>query len=124
MDSIELPFAWRRGDTLHAVESEILLEKAVAALGRAGLRLEEALEALKKARESVEEIERRLQQRKDSVEEANRLREVHAKLTVDLEVLRKRAYLAHQFLIIQREAVGVRSHADVERCYRITERLR
>jgi hypothetical protein len=40
-----------------------------------------------------------------------------------LGVLRERADLAHQFLIIQREAVGVRHHADVERCYRITERL-
>ena len=40
-----------------------------------------------------------------------------------LLVLRDRADLAYQYLIIQREAVGVRSHLDVERSYRVSERL-
>jgi len=122
MDMQSLLMARRRGHTLHAVENEIAQEKANA-LGRAGMRLEEALEALKRVRDSLSEIDRRLQQCEDRPEEVDLLREAHAKLVVDLGVLRERADLAHQFLIIQREAVGVRHHADVERCYRITERL-
>lgn len=114
--------ARRRGDALHAVESEIAQEKA-SALGRAGLRLEEALEALKKVGDSIREIEHRLERREGSAEEASRLREAHSRLMIDLDVLRQRVNLAHQFLIIQREAVGARNHADVERYYGIAEKL-
>lgn len=123
MDMQEFLAVRRRGDTLHAVESEIALEKA-SALGRAGLRLEEALEALKKAQESLDRIERRLHQREGSAEQAGQLREAHSRLIIDVGVLRKRVYLAHQFLIIQREAAGMRNHADVERYYGIAEKLR
>ncbi len=122
MDMQEFLSARRRGDALHAVESEITLEKA-SALGRAGVRLEDALEALKKAQDSLDGIERRLHQREGSVEAAGRLREAQSKLIIDIGVLRKRVDLAHQFLIIQREAVEMRNHADVERYYGIAERL-
>jgi hypothetical protein len=122
IDMQEFLSARRRGDTLHAVESEIVQEKA-SVLGRAGLRLDDALEALKKVRDSLTEIERRLQRREGSAGEAGRLREAHSRLMIDLDVLCKRVNLAHQFLIIQREAVGVRNHADVERYYGIAERL-
>jgi hypothetical protein len=39
-------------------------------------------------------------------------------------ILCDRARLAYVYLIIQREAVGMRNHLDVERCYRISERVR
>lgn len=122
IDMQEFLSTWRRGDTLQPVESEIVQEKANA-LGRAGLRLEEALEALKKVRDALAEIEASLQRRKSSAEEAGRLREAHSRLMADLDVLRNRVNMAHQFLIIQREAVGVRNHAEVERYYGIAERL-
>lgn len=121
MDVQGFASARRRNNTLQAVESEIAQEKA-GALGRAGMRLEEALEALKQSRDSLSDIERRLQQCENDGEEAD-LRKVRSKLVVDVNALRNRVELAHQFLIIQREAIGMRHHADVERCYRIAERL-
>lgn len=123
MDAEELLSVRRRGDAVRAVETEILQEKA-GALGRAGNRLEEALEAVTRTQEALEEIERRIRSRQDSNGREDRLREVQARLSGDLEILRSRADLAYQFLIIQREAVGVRNHSDVERCYHIAERLR
>jgi exonuclease VII small subunit len=123
MDKEAFLSARRRGDALHALEGEIVQEKA-SALGRAGLRLEEALEALEKVVDSIGETERRLQRREGSAEEAGQLREAHSRLMVDIDVFRQRVNLAHQYLIIQREAVGVRNHADVERYYGIAGRLR
>ncbi|MGH7410153.1 MAG: hypothetical protein ACREJ6_03695, partial [Candidatus Methylomirabilis sp.] len=57
-------------------------------------------------------------------EEVSSLQEFHSSLTARLAVLRDRARLAYEYLTIQREAVGVRNHQDVERCYRVSERLR
>lgn len=112
----------RKGDALRAVETEIVQEKS-SALGRAGVRLDEALAALRQARTVLDEVERRLRQGGNSVEAASKLRSMHAKLVGDIGVLRQRAHLAHQSLIIQREAVGAWHHTDVERCYRVAEDL-
>jgi hypothetical protein len=97
-------FLRSRADALQAIEAEIRREKAEA-LGRAGERLEDALNALESAWASFAEIEAREQ------------------LAARLAVCRDLAHLAYQYLIIQREAVGVRSHLDVERSYRVSERL-
>jgi len=111
-----------RTDTLQAVEAEIRREKAEV-LGRAGERLEDALNALESARASFAEIEARLRHGSNPPEEAASLREAHEQLAARLAVCRDQADLAYQYLIIQREAVGVRSHLDVERSYRVSERL-
>lgn len=110
-------------DGLHAIEAEILREKAEA-LGRAGLRLEEALDALEKMRETIDGIKLRLRHCMGSTEEMASLREAYSTLTVHVTILRERAYQAYQFLIIHREAVGLRNHLEVERHYKILERLR
>jgi len=112
-----------RKGALQQIEVEILREKAEA-LGRAGLRLEEALVALENAREAIDGIERRRQHRGNCPEETALLREAHSSLIARLGRLRDRASLAYQFLIIHREAVGIRNHLEVERCYKISERLR
>jgi hypothetical protein len=115
-------FLRRGADVLQAIEAEIRREKAEA-LGRAGERLEEALNATESARAAIGEIEARLRHGTNPPEEAASLREAHEQLAARLAVCRNRAHLAYQYLIIQREAVGVRYHLDVERCYQISERL-
>lgn len=110
-------------DGLPAIEAEILREKAEA-LGRTGLRLEEALDALEKMRETIDGIELRLRHCMGSAEETASLREAYSTLTVHVTILRERAYQAYQFLIIHREAVGLRNHLEVERRYKTLERLR
>jgi hypothetical protein len=89
----------RRGEGLERLQREIVGEKA-AALGRAGERLEEALAeerrlaaALAAARDTAD-VER---------------------LAHDHAAARKRTHHARLALIVQREALGLRHHADVDR---------
>jgi hypothetical protein len=109
-------------DALQAIETEIRREKAEA-LGRAGERLEDALKTVEGARGAIAGIDARLRDETGSAEEAAPLQEGREKLAARLPLLRDRADRAYQYLIIQREAVGVRSHLDVARCYRVSERL-
>ncbi len=112
-----------RAKSLEAIEGEILREKADA-LRRAGERLEEALNGLNGVRRAIDRIEECLRDHTSPAEEAASRRKAHADLAGRLAAARDRAYGAHRDLIIQREAVGLRSHLDVERCYKIVERLR
>jgi len=107
---------------LQAVEAEIRWEKAEA-LGRAGERLEQALNDLESVRRAIARIEDRLRDSHNLSEEASSLQKAHTDLTAQRAVLRTRARVMYEYLLIQREAVGVRNHLDVERCYRISERL-
>lgn len=109
-------------DALQAIETEFRREKAEA-LGRAGERLEDALKTVEGARGAIGGIDSRLRDETGSAEEAALLQEAREKLAARLPLLRYRADRAYQYLIIQREAVGVRSHLDVERSYRVSERL-
>jgi len=115
-------FLRSRAHALQEIEAEIRQEKAET-LRRAGERLEDALNALESARASFAEIEARLRHGSNPPEEAASLREAREQLAARLAVCRDLAHLAYQYLIIQREAVGVRSHLDVERSYRVSERL-
>jgi len=111
-----------RAEALHGIETEIRQEKAET-LGRAGERLEDALKALEGARVAIGGVEARLRLGSGPPEEAASLREAREQLAARLLVLRDQADLAYQYLIIQREAVGVRSHLDVGRSYNVSERL-
>jgi len=87
-----------RGESLRRVESEVTREKA-AALGRAGERLEEALaalEAVTRAFAGTDDEPRRAELR-----EAYRAGRAHARTT-------------RLHLLIQREALGLRSHRMVD----------
>ena len=87
-----------RGEGLRHVEGEIVHEKATA-LGRAGERLEEALAAL-------EAIGRAFLATDDAARQAE-LREAYRHAL-------SRARTARLHLLIQREAVGLRSHRVVD----------
>jgi hypothetical protein len=81
------------------LEREIVREKA-ATLGRAGERLRAAL-AL------VDELARALEAEADPARRATR--------RAEYEAARRQAATARQVLIIQREAIGLRHHRDVDR---------
>lgn len=117
------PATRSRTDRLQAIEAEIVREQAEA-LGRAGERLEEALNELESVRQAIALMEVRLRDSRACPEEGSSLQKAHSNLAGRLAVLHNRARLAHEYLLIQREAVGVRNHQDVERCYRISERVR
>ena len=91
----------RHADTHRRIEEEIRREKA-AALGRAGERLDDAL------RETAE-IGTRLDVTADPDE--------RSRLLDDYEAARKRAQAARYALVIQREAIGLRNHRDVDRLF-------
>jgi hypothetical protein len=81
------------------LEREIVREKA-ATLGRAGERLQAAL-AL------VDELARALEAEPDPARRPTR--------RAEYEAARRQAAIARQVLIIQREAIGLRHHRDVDR---------
>ena len=88
----------RHGEGVRRVENEILGEKA-AALGRAGERLEAALAELRAAARTLA----------DARDERPRL-----ELRAAYRAARERARTARLHLVIQREAVGLRSHRVVD----------
>jgi hypothetical protein len=89
----------RRGEGLERVEKEIVQEKA-ATLGRAGERLEAALAGARAAAEALDA-------EPDPARREALLREYQA--------ARRRAESARLILVIQREAIGLRHHRDVDR---------
>ena len=89
----------RRQEAFGRIQEEILREKA-SALGRAGERLEVTLA-------EVAELGRALDAETEPARRAARLAEY--------EAARRRAATARHMLVIQREAVGLRHHRDVER---------
>jgi hypothetical protein len=89
----------RRGEGLERVEKEIVQEKA-ATLGRAGERLEAALAGARATGEALDA-------ERDPARRAALLREY--------EAARRRAAFARLMLVIQREAIGLRHHRDVDR---------
>jgi hypothetical protein len=93
--------AGRRAETHRRIEEEIRREKA-AALGRAGELLDEILR-------EVAEIARQLDAATDPAE--------RARLHDDYERARGRARAARYALLIQREAIGLRSHRAVDQLF-------
>ncbi len=87
----------RRGEGVKRLEEEIVREKA-AALGRAGERLEDALAATTALGRAL-----------DAEDPARR-----APLLAEYEAARRRALAARTALLIQREAIGLRHHRDVD----------
>ena len=90
-----------RGEALRRVESELAQERA-AALGRAGERLEQALA-------SLDAIVRAYAAADDATRQAE--------LRAAYRESRSRARTARLHLLIQREAVGLRSHRVVDQQY-------
>jgi hypothetical protein len=88
-----------RREGYEQLEREIVHEKA-AALGRAGERLEAALDAA-----------RALGQTLDAEPDPAR----RDALLREYEAARRQAAVARQMLVIQREAIGLRHHRDVDR---------
>jgi hypothetical protein len=88
----------RRRAGFEQVEREIVREKA-ATLGRAGERLEAALQVV-----------HALGQALDAEPSGSR----RAALLADYEAARRRAAHARTVLLIQREAIGLRHHRDVD----------
>lgn len=88
-----------RQESLRRTEEEIVREKA-ATLGRAGERLDAALA-------EVAALGQALDAERDPARRPRLLREY--------EAARQRAAAARQTLVIQREAIGLRHHRDVDR---------
>jgi hypothetical protein len=102
-----------KSPSIEAIEAEIQKERAEA-LGRAGERLEEAMHVLQAIRQGLEEIGNPCTGSGDL--------EVGGGAQGDARMARYRACHARvlelrHFLIIQREAIGLRRHEDVDRQY-------
>jgi hypothetical protein len=106
----------RPQEAFENLEREIQKEKAEA-LGRAGERLERTLRELRERAAIIRALEA---QPADGRDDPDRRAEVGGAIA-EVNRLRRRAVEYSQHLIIQREAVGFRRHADVERLYRVPD---
>lgn len=99
------------------LQAEIQREKAEA-LGRAGERLELVLRRLAELRNTIGDLRGKLNEA--SFEQGSILHSVRLFIQ-EHNALRIRAMTFHKYLIIQREAVGLYDHRDVERLYRVPD---
>jgi hypothetical protein len=104
----------------NVLQEELLKERAEV-LCRAGERLAEALEKVHAAGKRIEDLlgeldraaeERGLRAKKDALDAVNR--EIRAYNTA-----RDHAKLRYYYMIVTREALGMRRHHWVDECYRI-----
>ncbi|MFQ5846594.1 MAG: hypothetical protein ACE5IQ_02855 [Candidatus Methylomirabilales bacterium] len=107
-------------DRHEKLQAEIQREKAEA-LGRAGERLEEALRKLAELKDAIGSLGQEL---KDASPERRSLTQGVGVLAGEYNALREKAATYYRYLIIQREAVGIFDHREVERLYRIPDPLR
>ncbi len=101
------------------LQEEIQREKAEA-LGRAGERLEEAIRKLAEIGDSIETLRGEL---KGATFDRDAITQAVALLVQDYNILRQKTVMYHRYLIIQREAVGFFDQPDVDRPYRIPDRI-
>lgn len=106
-------------DQFEKLQAEIQREKAEA-LGRAGERLEEVLRKLTELRSAIDALQGEL---KRATFDHDSLRQAVRMLVREYNVLRQKATVYRRYLIIQREAVGLSDHRDVDRLYRLPDPL-
>jgi predicted RNA-binding protein len=104
------------GKAFENIEEEIRKEKAES-LGRAGERLEQILQELRIIRQEL--LERTATGfRSDPAVSPHVLAEVNEKVMAYAR-MRSRAWQLRHYLVVQREAVGLWRHEDVDRLYPI-----
>jgi uncharacterized protein (UPF0335 family) len=99
------------------LQEEIQREKAEA-LGRAGERLEETIRKLAELAGSIETLRGELQ---GATFDRDAVTRAVALLVQEYNTLREKAVTFYRYLIIQREAVGLTDHRDVDRLYRLPD---
>lgn len=100
-------FPRTREEALGSVEREVRLEQATS-LGRVGRQLEVFLEKLEAVRQALEGLEG----------------PARRPLVLAHAELRKQAELYLWYLTVQREAMGIRQHGDLEDFYPIPRSIR
>lgn len=100
-----------------AIGAELLQEMAEA-LGNTGERLEQALQRLRESSDRVSALKERMKKASEPGEEL-RLRELLNQEIHNHNVLRTHAMEQLRWLIIHREALGIRNHALVHEQYKI-----
>lgn len=113
-----------RNEGFGKLEEEIRKEKAEA-LGRAGERIEEALMAVYELRQIILALGRQIVNGTDSADswDTASIRQEFDRRIAEYNRLRERAQTFYHYLLVQREAVGFRGHADVERQYVLPDRV-
>lgn len=112
-------------ETQHESLCEELLRERAAVLSRAGFAVEDALELLMK-------IERQIEQKTEHLRfvqnTGSDLRNIHNTSSIFEEInsiidqfntIRQRAEIQYYYLIVTREALGLRRHETVQRLYQI-----
>lgn len=109
----------------HESLCEELLRERAAVLSRAGFAVEDALDVLMKIERQIEQKTEHLQLGQNT---GSDLRDVHDKQSIFEEInsiidqfntVRQKAEIQYYYLIVTREALGLRRHETVQKLYQV-----
>ena len=117
----------RKNDQQDNLLEELLREKA-AVLSRAGMAVDDAIGQLTCADREIEvkiSLLKALSENEHAAETSQRKQSIHEEINLSIDrfnTIRQKAQLQYYYLIVTREALGLRRHEMIQEIYRIPEK--
>lgn len=117
----------RKTDQQDNLLEELLREKA-AVLSRAGMAVDDAIGQLMRVDREIEvkiSLLKDLSENEHSPETSHKKQSIHEEINLSIDrfnTIRQKAQLQYYYLIVTREALGLRRHEMIQEIYRIPEK--
>ena len=117
----------RKNDQQDNLMEELLREKA-AVLSRAGMAVDDAIGQLMRVDREIEvkiSLLKALSENEHAAETSQRKQSIHEEINLSIDrfnTIRQKAQLQYYYLIVTREALGLRRHEMIQEIYRIPEK--
>ena len=117
----------RKNDQQDNLLEELLREKA-AVLSRAGMAVDDAIGQLTCVDREIEvkiSLLKALSENEHAAETSQRKQSIHEEINLSIDrfnTIRQKAQLQYYYLIVTREALGLRRHEMIQEIYRIPEK--
>jgi len=117
----------RKNDQQDNLLEELLREKA-AVLSRAGMSVDDAIGQLMRVDREIEvkmSLLKALSENEHASETSQKKQSIHEEINLSIDrfnTIRQKAQLQYYYLIVTREALGLRRHEMIQEIYRIPER--
>jgi hypothetical protein len=117
----------RKNDQQDNLLEELLREKA-AVLSRAGMAVDDAIGQLMRVDREIEvkiSLLKALSENEHASETSQKKQSIHEEINLSIDrfnTIRQKAQLQYYYLIVTREALGLRRHEMIQEIYRIPEK--
>jgi len=117
----------RKNDQQDNLLEELLREKA-AVLSRAGMSVDDAIGQLMRVDREIEvkmSLLKALSENEHASETSQKKQSIHEEINLSIDrfnTIRQKAQLQYYYLIVTREALGLRRHEMIQEIYRIPEK--